>query len=487
VNSSIGGSASDPRAGIVARLRARRTEIDQAIFARVSDRWFERTGSEDPEYVAGLRAAGVAALDYALLGIERSGGSLEPVPVVMLEQARRAARVGVGLDTVLRRYLAGYAVFEGFVMQEAERDRLLREGAALRDLLRVVSALVDRLVTAVSRAYGEELERDARMPSPPPRASPGRVVGPQRDRILRATVEVVAERGVAGASVKLVLAGAGVSSRTFYECFTGLDECLVAIVDGAFARLSALASRAFEGEGSWVDGMRVALASVLWFLDSEPALARVMLVETLAGAPAVREHRQLGIDAFRALVVERIEGLQAPAASSLVPEGVLASVIGIISARLIVPDRESLIDLLGPLMGIVVEPFMREQHVAREIERGNELARKIKNGDSRWARPLPVPEGADVTLALPSRLANPDARRLRECMLYVAGHRGCSNSEVAAAIGVSHKSQISTLLSYLHEEGLVEKSSAGSPGMPNVLSLTTRGEEVARELEKLGA
>jgi hypothetical protein len=54
------------RAGVAERLRARRAEIDEAIFARVSNQWFDRTGSEDPEYVAGLRAAGEAALDYAL-------------------------------------------------------------------------------------------------------------------------------------------------------------------------------------------------------------------------------------------------------------------------------------------------------------------------------------------------------------------------------------------------------------------------------------
>src|SRR5215472_12640675 len=94
----------DAQLVLVERLRARRAEIEEKIFVRVSDRWFDRTGSDDPEYVAGLRAAGTAALDYVFAGVERWKEFLEPVPVEAIEQARRAARAGVGLETVLRRY-----------------------------------------------------------------------------------------------------------------------------------------------------------------------------------------------------------------------------------------------------------------------------------------------------------------------------------------------------------------------------------------------
>jgi AcrR family transcriptional regulator len=432
------------------------------------------------------------------------------------------ARAGVGLDMVLRRYLAGYAVFEGFVIQEADREETDRsqpvQASGLRDLLQIVSMLVDRLITAASRAYDQELDRSgkgagvqavgvgevrvaSRRPggAGPDRAGPGgsvvvpgRVVGTRRertsrrDRILSAAIEVVAERGVAGASVKLVVARAGVSSRTFYECFTDLDDCLVAIIDGGLAHMAALASRAFEREESWLDGMRVALATVLWLFDSEPALARVLLVETLGGAPAVREHRQRGIEAFRSLLVARIEGQEAPPASSLVPEGVLASVMGIVCARVILPGQAGLIELLGPLMGIVVEPFMREERVAREIERGHELVREIKDGDSRWVPPGPPPAlSAEQDALLPAQLVNPAARRLRACVLYVAEHPDSSNREVAVGVGVTHLSQISRLLARLAEEQLVAKCSEGA-GKRNAWRLTPRGEEIARVLQPQG-
>jgi AcrR family transcriptional regulator len=521
-----GRTPIEARIILVERLRARRAEIDEAIFARISDQWFDRTGSEDPEYVAGLRAAGVAALDYILAGIERSGQSLQPVPAAVLEQARRAARVGVGVETVLRRYLAGYALLEGFVIQEAERveqdwiapDRIpSAQGSVLRDVLQIAPTLVDRLATAVSSAYGKEIEQggDTALESddsqPPVRRNAGssragsgtrdepgasqvvlkgsqRERTSRRDRVLAAIVQVVAERGYAAASVGLVVERAGVSRRTFYELFPGgLDDGLVAVMEMALGRIVVLVSPRLE-EDAWRDGVRSALGALLAFFDSEPALARVCIVETLGAGPVVVKHREGVVRAFRALIMARIER-EIAQVSPLTAESVMASVMGIIYARLLAHDEEPLIELLGPLMGTVVAPFaVGEQAIAEEERRGNELARKIRDGAPGWSQPAQPTErdaGRDVGAALPAILTNPITRRLRECLLFLAeqGARGLSpsNREIATAIGVSHKSQISKLLSQLQDEGLAVKRLQG-PGGPNAWRLTPRGEEIARAL-----
>ena len=161
-------ASAQARARVVTGLRLRRLETDEAIFARVRDLAPGAAGLADPEYIAGLRAAVAAALEYVLVGIELGDDQSPPtqgeewgaqIPAVALEQARRAARTGVGLDTVLRRYVAGLAILEGFVVQEAmdgiPPTRLAGDG--LRDVLASMSALVDCLIAAVSRAYGEEL------------------------------------------------------------------------------------------------------------------------------------------------------------------------------------------------------------------------------------------------------------------------------------------------------------------------------------------
>jgi AcrR family transcriptional regulator len=501
-----GEASAQAHAGVVERLRARRSEIDEAIFARVSDRWFDRAGSEDPEYVAGLRAAGVAALDYILVGLERSGKSLEPVPAAALEQARRAARVGVGLETVLRRYLAGYTVLEGFVIQEADRDELLRQGSALRDLLQIVSTLVDRLVSAVSRAYKKEIEQigDTALTSEDSPAldrrktgsdqagfgefavSRAAVAGSQRERTLQAIVEVVAERSYVGASVGLVVERARVSRRTFYELFPGgLDDGLIAVMDMALEQAGVVVERAFEREDLWLDGVRAALAGMLVLLDSEPALGRVCIVETLGAGPVVLEHRERVVRAFRTLIVARIER-EIAEVPPLAAEGVTASVMGVIHARMAANEQGPLIELLGPMMGRIVKPFTtNEQTTLEEIRRGDELARAILAGDSPWTSP---PQDTPHDTALPAILTNPSARRARECLLFLAEQdgrggpgSGPSNREIGTAIGVTHKSQISKLLSQLEDEGLAVKRSVG-PGGPNAWRLTPRGEEIARAL-----
>ncbi len=139
------------------RLRERRPEIEQAALLRVRAVSALPRGS-GPEYAEGLRNAVSAGLDYGLAGIERGEDAAPPVPEALLAQARLAARSGVRLDTVLRRYLAGHALLDDFLIEEAERAEPLVP-AELKRLLRSQAAIVDRLLTAVSKAYTEEAER----------------------------------------------------------------------------------------------------------------------------------------------------------------------------------------------------------------------------------------------------------------------------------------------------------------------------------------
>ena len=74
-------------------------------------------------------------MDFVLTGFEQVGGSPPQVPLAAVAQARRAASLGVGLDTVLRRYVAGHAILEDFVMQEADPSELLGQRIELRGVL----------------------------------------------------------------------------------------------------------------------------------------------------------------------------------------------------------------------------------------------------------------------------------------------------------------------------------------------------------------
>jgi hypothetical protein len=160
------GLVEDARTAVVGRLRARQVELVAAIFARMRGDSFDRAGDDDAEYLAGLRAAVAVAVDYVLEGIERGEQWAGPIPAVACEQARRAARIGVPLDTVLRRYLVGHTLLEEFVMEEADRGEENQSPPtsrdALRGVLRAQAAALDRLLQAITGEYEDEAGRDGR-------------------------------------------------------------------------------------------------------------------------------------------------------------------------------------------------------------------------------------------------------------------------------------------------------------------------------------
>jgi hypothetical protein len=149
------------RSELAARLRERAAEIEETIFVQVRA-LSEGEGGGDPEYAAGLRATITKSLDFVLANMEKGEEEWsEPIPSAAAEQARRAARSGTKLDTVLRRYATGDRVLGDFIMDEADRF----PSQVLRRLLRAQGPQVDRLMAAVATEYMNELARMRRSPS----------------------------------------------------------------------------------------------------------------------------------------------------------------------------------------------------------------------------------------------------------------------------------------------------------------------------------
>jgi len=136
------------------RLRARRGEIEEAVLARagVVD---DPARVFDPEYALGLRRTVRAVVELAIAVLE---DGLEPavvIPVEPIAQAHRAARNGVPLGTVLRRYAGGYVLLCDYLLREAG-DAPAHE---VRQALRAVGMVLERINNAVVDAYGQELDR----------------------------------------------------------------------------------------------------------------------------------------------------------------------------------------------------------------------------------------------------------------------------------------------------------------------------------------
>jgi hypothetical protein len=135
------------------RLDARRGELEQAALARIAA-IADPSTAPDPAYVAGLRAALAAALDYGLAAVAAPAGDPGPVPVELLGQARLASRNSVSLDAVLRRYSAGHTLLADALLEEAAALGL---GAPeLKPALRALAERYERIVAAVSQEYERE-------------------------------------------------------------------------------------------------------------------------------------------------------------------------------------------------------------------------------------------------------------------------------------------------------------------------------------------
>jgi PucR C-terminal helix-turn-helix domain/GGDEF-like domain len=147
------------RAELAARLRERLPELQAAVATRIYAISDPREVA-DPGYLQGLNEATAVAIEYRL-GVLESGERQAPdVPTVLLAQARLDARDGVPLETVLRRYFAGNALFGDFLVEEAERAEV--PSAALRPLLAAQATFVDRLITAVSEEHAREAKNRPR-------------------------------------------------------------------------------------------------------------------------------------------------------------------------------------------------------------------------------------------------------------------------------------------------------------------------------------
>jgi hypothetical protein len=158
------GSLDGVRAHLAKRLRSRLHEIEQAIFSRIQHAVPDSAGSLDLEYRASVRETITAVVDYSLRCIELGAARAGPTPPQAAAQARRSARAGVSLGTVLRRYVAAHGELGEFVMEEAQRCGLLNDKAALHHLRRAQEALLERLTAVIEHEYNHERDRIAGSP-----------------------------------------------------------------------------------------------------------------------------------------------------------------------------------------------------------------------------------------------------------------------------------------------------------------------------------
>jgi AcrR family transcriptional regulator len=287
----------------------------------------------------------------------------------------------------------------------------------------------------------------------------------QRTRMLSAMVQEVSEHGVANVAVANVVRRSGVSRRTFYEVFKDREDCFLAAFDKALARISAVVVPAYEQPGKWQAKMRSTLTALLESLACDPPAGRLLIVESLAAGPVARERRQNAIlQIIPILDRGRAESRAGTDPPPLTAEGIAGGVLSVLHARLGKERPGSLVELTGPLMGMIVLPYLGPAAARKELQ-----------------RPSPKP-AVNTPLVRHDPLRDLEMRltyRTLRALMAVAEQPGSSNRSVGARAGIPDQGQISKLLTRLHSLGLIENSGAGSTrGEPNAWTLTARGWEI---------
>jgi AcrR family transcriptional regulator len=130
--------------------------------------------------------------------------------------------------------------------------------------------------------------------------SPEFVAASQRQRMLTAVIDAVAEMGYMDVKVTDIISRAGISRRTFYEHFDGKEECFLAAYDIEVALLTEAASSAFfaDGEAPWPDQLRAGIIALLRHLTTRNAAARACIVEVMGAGATARAKRDAALRAF---------------------------------------------------------------------------------------------------------------------------------------------------------------------------------------------
>jgi AcrR family transcriptional regulator len=145
-------------------------------------------------------------------------------------------------------------------------------------------------MTDPARQTGAPVPRE--LPRGPHRLRREVVEASQRERMLDAIVQAVADKGYAGATVADVVSRAGVSRKTFYEHFRDKEECFLAAYDEGVAILMDQVRTAGDEATNFFERMRARTRAYLTLLVEEPAFARAYLIEVFAAGDAALERRR---------------------------------------------------------------------------------------------------------------------------------------------------------------------------------------------------
>jgi AcrR family transcriptional regulator len=187
-----------------------------------------------------------------------------------------------------------------------------------------------------------------------------------RDHVLGVATEVFARRGYPGTTVDHIIAAAPVSYSSFYELFDGKEDCMLQAYDRVVADFWQRIAAAVPADAGWPEQVCAALRAALATVAASPQAARLALVEIqTAGAEALA---RFGRTHDRIVPLLQPGRELSPHAAELPPtleEATIGGVAWLLHQRLVMGEAETIEDLHGEVVQIVVAPYLGEAAAAR--------------------------------------------------------------------------------------------------------------------------
>jgi AcrR family transcriptional regulator len=149
--------------------------------------------------------------------------------------------------------------------------------------------------------WGESESLRDRMLRPGPGTSAAEVADNQRERLFGAMVASVSERGYEATRVADLVELSGVSSRSFYDLFPNKEACFAAALETLLRAAVSSLSKPEDPAQDWEDRLRDIYDAFTRMVASQPAAAKMCLIESYAAGPAAREPLERATKSFEDL------------------------------------------------------------------------------------------------------------------------------------------------------------------------------------------
>jgi len=192
------------------------------------------------------------------------------------------------------------------------------------------------------------------------------VVHNQRERILDTVANLVAANGYSGVTVEDITKGAAISQTAFYEHFEDKEDAFLVTYEVGHVKCLGAVERAYLAEDTWQQGVRAGIAALLEFLASEPAFARLALIDTLTASRRSAKRSDAGMTSFaRMLAPADDAGAEHVGASPVTVEAIAAGIFELCLDHALRDRIEDLPELTGFATYFALAPFIGDEEAAR--------------------------------------------------------------------------------------------------------------------------